>query len=588
MYNVITLSSLIASPATTPLTNASGDAMERPDSAKPLIRQDDSPNVDRSSSSPTIDTSLKTAVSLAPHDSVSLKEQETVRRPALTAKPLASVLVPALAWIWLAGAAAAIAFILRANIRFARELRRHAIAYDDPAILRLVEDCKRQLRIRRRKIGIYKTDCIASPALTGIVRPKLLLPSAIVPELDEQQLRHIVLHELSHLKRNDLFVNAFMQALLAFHWFNPLLYYAYFRMREDQELACDSLALSRLRIDEGRDYALTLIRLLEGWSNKPARLVHSAYLLGNRVFWKRRMNMIQARKPNSLRRTLLGITALVLIAGCSLTGGESDEPAGGTRGPSMEDVSLATVKLASAEAGEIEQVKLGTATKPDMELLASVEGANLYGTGIVTEDDAFLQPIKRYDELTVEMNGRSYTYPWQIIINEEAKPQIRLYRGDVNRDGKDELIVIITSNSMWHKTEGRTYRDSLHIIRPEDGSEVKVADPATAAMLQYKPSIIVKDGNVDVYLDTDIAKLHRSLGETNFGSNKMEENLIIGRYLQYEYSNGKLWAGVTGSLTDNQGGNILFMSFVVRYAPDLSISSVSINDLDGWEVVDSD
>ncbi|MEK4511003.1 hypothetical protein EJP82_14570 [Paenibacillus anaericanus] len=55
-----------------------------------------------------------------------------------------------------------------------------------------------------------------------------------------------------------------MSVLLSLHWFNSLLWYTYcLRMREDQEIACDAFALSRINPAESKDYAFTIIKLLE-------------------------------------------------------------------------------------------------------------------------------------------------------------------------------------------------------------------------------------------------------------------------------------------------------------------------------------
>ena len=73
------------------------------------------------------------------------------------------------------------------------------------------------------------------------------------------------LHELSHIKRRDILTGWLMTALQILHWFNPLVWLAFHRMRVDRELACDALALSYAKEEENQPYGRTIIKLLEGF-----------------------------------------------------------------------------------------------------------------------------------------------------------------------------------------------------------------------------------------------------------------------------------------------------------------------------------
>jgi len=55
------------------------------------------------------------------------------------------------------------------------------------------------------------------------------------------------LHELAHLKRWDLPLGCLVSLLQVLHWFNPILWYGFRRMRADREQACDAMALNRSR-----------------------------------------------------------------------------------------------------------------------------------------------------------------------------------------------------------------------------------------------------------------------------------------------------------------------------------------------------
>jgi len=102
---------------------------------------------------------------------------------------------------------------------------------------------------------------VASPAVTGFVRPVLLLPAGFPEGFNAAEARLILLHEFSHLKRLDLPLNWLMCVLQAAHWFNPLLWFAFARMRADREAACDARVLSLDSTDRRAEYGTALIKL---------------------------------------------------------------------------------------------------------------------------------------------------------------------------------------------------------------------------------------------------------------------------------------------------------------------------------------
>jgi len=57
-----------------------------------------------------------------------------------------------------------------------------------------------------------------------------------------------------------------MSLLQVLHWFNPLVWLAFYRMQTDRELACDALVLTCTRSGESKDYGRTIVNLLERFS----------------------------------------------------------------------------------------------------------------------------------------------------------------------------------------------------------------------------------------------------------------------------------------------------------------------------------
>lgn len=109
------------------------------------------------------------------------------------------------------------------------------------------------------KDNVFVSDEIKTPAVYGIFRPKIVIPN----NYSEKNLKYILLHENMHIKSFDNFFRVVAVFLVCFHWFNPfcLLFLKLFYI--DMELSCDERVLLRLKEDERKEYARTLLSSLE-------------------------------------------------------------------------------------------------------------------------------------------------------------------------------------------------------------------------------------------------------------------------------------------------------------------------------------
>jgi beta-lactamase regulating signal transducer with metallopeptidase domain len=212
-------------------------------------------------------------------------------------------------WLWLAGFAVMVAMVARQQCIFVRKLRRWE-RVREPRVLELLERCRTMLGVRRNVIVLAATG-LNTPALFGIVRPRLLLPVEMLERLDDRELRHVLLHELIHLKRGDLFVNWAMILVRAAHWFNPAVWLAFRRLRAEQELACDAVVMASLAADERRHYGRTLLKLLDDFS--PGALCPGLVpFITSKQIIKRRITMISNFKPAG--RITAGASLALLLA----------------------------------------------------------------------------------------------------------------------------------------------------------------------------------------------------------------------------------------------------------------------------------
>jgi bla regulator protein BlaR1 len=222
--------------------------------------------------------------------------------------------------LWLTGAAVYFYLIILHNLKIARFVKRaEKSEVNDADLTALLQKCREKMGIKAG-ICLMQSPHISIPALYGIFRPRILLPENAVKHFNLRQLEHILLHELSHYRRRDIPVNLLCCLIKAFYWFNPLINYAFSRMHQDQEKACDSMALSFLPLGANIDYGTTMISLAQ--RAIVSRAASVTLFTGNRKLIKDRITGIAGYHGKNTGETAKG-AALVLILACLLLGNPS-------------------------------------------------------------------------------------------------------------------------------------------------------------------------------------------------------------------------------------------------------------------------
>ncbi|MED2839943.1 transcriptional regulator [Bacillus wiedmannii] len=227
-----------------------------------------------------------------------------------------------LLYIWLAGIIILSFTTIIMNRRLLLYIKKQPVITEQ-RIIKIFKNCKQSMSVQQ-DIPLLLAGKISSPTVFGFIRPKVLLSIVHMKVLDEQQLRYIFHHELAHIKRRDVGVNWLIHGLLILNWFNPILWYAYSCMREDQELACDALALTFIDPEEQIAYGHTIISLLEHYSSY-YQVPGLANLSRNKRTLKRRILMIKKFKQNSYRWSAFGVVAFIAVSSFSLLNARADE-----------------------------------------------------------------------------------------------------------------------------------------------------------------------------------------------------------------------------------------------------------------------
>ncbi|QNI34271.1 M56 family metallopeptidase [Alloacidobacterium dinghuense] len=177
----------------------------------------------------------------------------------------------------------------------------------DPNIQKLFQNHSRMARLA-------VSDRVKVPAAIGFWKPAIVLPSWTQRELAPDELKPILIHELTHLNRRDDWTNLLQKIVRAVFFFHPAVWWIDARLSIEREMACDDAVLANT--GNARAYASCLIDLLEkscerrGWTMAQAA-VHRAKDLSLRI-----TRILDAKRPSTTRvwKPALALTSVFSLA----------------------------------------------------------------------------------------------------------------------------------------------------------------------------------------------------------------------------------------------------------------------------------
>lgn len=180
--------------------------------------------------------------------------------------------------------------------------------YKDERLENILRECRIQLNVKR-KVKLVLQEYKKVPSIFGIFHPYILITEKTLQE-DNETIKYIFLHELSHYKRKDLLFNYILLCTLSIHWFNPVVWFLFKKIRQDIEIGADELASKKLDNSEKKEYGMVLINLLKNRieENYTASMLCMSDTGKN---MERRIHMIKRKSTSAI----LSIFLLIIIAG---------------------------------------------------------------------------------------------------------------------------------------------------------------------------------------------------------------------------------------------------------------------------------
>jgi beta-lactamase regulating signal transducer with metallopeptidase domain len=149
---------------------------------------------------------------------------------------------------------------------------------------------------------------VFEPGVVGIIHPVLLIPADLTQRLPPEQMRAILDHEMSHVRRRDNLTAALHMVVEALFWFYPLVWWLGARLIAERERACDEAV-----VESGTDpqtYAEAILNVCKHYVASP--LACASGVSGAELKWRIKCIMADCVPPaklSGIKKILLATVA---------------------------------------------------------------------------------------------------------------------------------------------------------------------------------------------------------------------------------------------------------------------------------------
>ncbi len=255
---------------------------------------------------------------------------EQVKEPAVISPAAPPVIsVTPLSWqgavflVWLTAVIAMVLLLLQRAI-FVRGLVAQA-EETNGVMADMLESCRNSMSVKR-KLGLKISSNATSPAVCGLFRPVILVPQNLTSSLTAGQLRAVLLHELAHIRRGDLFVNLAQTVLQIVYFYNPLLWLANYIIRRIREQAVDEMVLVAMG-EKAPQYPQTLVSVAKLAFKRPVLSLRLIGVVESKSALSGRIKHILNRPiPKRAKLGIIGLVVVIIIGAillpmaCSMPG----------------------------------------------------------------------------------------------------------------------------------------------------------------------------------------------------------------------------------------------------------------------------
>ncbi|MCP4614677.1 MAG: hypothetical protein GY845_38850 [Planctomycetes bacterium] len=211
---------------------------------------------------------------------------------------------------WLAVMIAMVLLLIQ-RMFLVRGLLKQSINPDD-SMIDIFERCRKQMGVNR-PVFLKLSPVAASPSVCGLFRPTILIPKNLPDKLKAEDLRSILLHELAHINRGDVWVSFVQTILQIIYFYNPLLWVANAIIRKVREQAVDEMVLVAMG-EQAEDYPETLLNISRMTFSRPVVSLRLIGVIESKKALHRRIKIMLNRPiPKNAKIGIGGFTVLLIL-----------------------------------------------------------------------------------------------------------------------------------------------------------------------------------------------------------------------------------------------------------------------------------
>lgn len=204
----------------------------------------------------------------------------------------------------------AMVLLLMKRMFFVRNLLAQSKKPND-SMLDIFKRCSKQMEVHRSTCLKISPD-VASPSVCGLLQPTILIPYELQRILKTEDLKPILLHELAHIKRGDLWISLIQTILQIAYFYNPLLWVANSVIRRIREQAVDEMVLVAMGEQAG-EYPETLLNISRLTFSQPVVSLRLIGVVESKKALSQRIKRILHRPfPKSGKLGFFGLLVIIV------------------------------------------------------------------------------------------------------------------------------------------------------------------------------------------------------------------------------------------------------------------------------------
>ena len=288
--------------------------------------------------------------------------------------------------------------------------------------------------VRQVEPGICEIDGGHLSFVMGLVHPVIYLSSGLDPES-----RNVVLcHERVHLQRRDYLFKPAALLICCVHWFNPLVWLAFYLMNMDCEMSCDEKVVKLLGEESKKIYSHTLLEEVSGgeWKRYRGGSICALLSFGEDHVKNRIRHVLDYRKPPFW--VMIGAAAVIVVLAvclCSNPGGSGNGAGTADRADTDDSAGAEMDVDSNAEtSGNIAQFPDSIKTPEDfakVTIHSREDFAAVFDVEAIEEKHSFAADQVAYDLLVRENNTNAAYAIFKALAEEPSSETYRKYTDPV-------------------------------------------------------------------------------------------------------------------------------------------------------------